>query len=372
MPDLTAWAVPFFRAFGILVKVHLFFFVFTIGLFLRQVSQPGNVVSWIDILLLTVVVLFISIVLHEFGHCFGGRAVGGEASQVLIWPLGGLAYVEVPHQPRAHFIMVLCGPLVNLGITLVCSLIILVSGYFPNFNPLKNPYISELHTLDGKVATSIYGPPITPPAELAMTPAGDGSPLVMQESPVRTRLPHWLVWVNRIMWLNWSLFLFNLIPAYPLDGGQLLQSLLWHRLDYRRSTTIAAYTGIACAVILMILSIMLDSTLLMALSIFILFTCVLKLQAMEREEGIYGDFSQGYTSLDREDAPPPRPARPNFIKRWLQARAARRIQKELEERQQDEERMDQLLDKINKFGKGSLTAEEQKFMERVSARYRNR
>ena len=72
------------------------------------------------------------------------------------------------------------------------------------------------------------------------------------------------------------------------------------------------------------------------------------------------------------DDAPPVPNRGNFMKRWLAARTARRIQQEIETRQVEDERMDQLLDKIAKSGKAALTDEERRFMDRVSARYRNR
>src|SRR5438067_9034945 len=102
MRDPMSWALPLFRAFGIPVKVHIFFFVITLGLFIRQVATPGNVVSWETVLLFTVVLLFGIVLVHEFGHCYGGRRVGGEASEILIWPLGGLAFVDVPHHWKAH------------------------------------------------------------------------------------------------------------------------------------------------------------------------------------------------------------------------------------------------------------------------------
>jgi hypothetical protein len=115
-----------------------------------------------------------------------------------------------------------------------------------------------------------------------------------------------------------------------------------------------------------------NESLLMGLSLFILYSCFTRLSTLEAEDGLYGDFSQGYLSLERDEGPVPRPKKQNFLKRWLQVRAARRLQREIEQRQMDDERMDQLLDKIAKFGKAALTDEERRFMERVSARYRNR
>ena len=107
MRDPMSWSIPVFRAFGIPVKVHLFFFIVTIGLFLaqmrrRQDNPSGGSTSSCSPSSL----LFGIILLHEFGHCFGARYVGGDAKEILIWPLGGLAFVEVPHNPRALFIIV--------------------------------------------------------------------------------------------------------------------------------------------------------------------------------------------------------------------------------------------------------------------------
>jgi stage IV sporulation protein FB len=92
------------------------------------------------------------------------------------------------------------------------------------------------------------------------------------------------------------------------------------------------------------------------------------------EGGAFGyDFSKGYGGFGPdEDAPPPKPKRVGPIKRWLQARRARKIQREATQRAADEARLDELLDKIGRLGKESLTPEEKRFMDRVSARYRNR
>ena len=65
--------------------------------------------------------LFLSILLHEFGHCFAARSVDGDATEVLLWPLGGLAYCDVPHTPRANLITALGGPAVNLGLCVMAA-----------------------------------------------------------------------------------------------------------------------------------------------------------------------------------------------------------------------------------------------------------
>ena len=134
------WALPLYRSWGILVKVHLFFFLITLPLFGRLVSTNSGV-HWFDLFMLTVGLVFAIVLLHEYGHCFAARAVGGSADQILLWPLGGLAYCEVPHTPRAHFWMTLWGPLVNAILCLLCAVAMLLGNYSPlgALNPTSNP-----------------------------------------------------------------------------------------------------------------------------------------------------------------------------------------------------------------------------------------
>ena len=116
-----------------------------------------------------------------------------------------------------------------------------------------------------------------------------------------------------------------------------------------------------------------DDTLMLMLALFIYMSCAQKIQQLDQDNGVFGyDFSAGYTSLERDDPPPVPPKKPGWFTRWRQARRTRRVQREAAEQQHDAERMDQLLEKIGRSGKESLTDEERRFLERVSARYRNR
>ncbi len=399
MRDPMSWSIPVFRAFGILVRVHVFFFVITIGLFLRQLSLPQyDGVWWLDMFLLTVVVLFGSILLHEFGHCFGARYVGGDAREILIWPLGGLAYTEIPQRWKALFVTVAAGPAVNVLICTVCAGALIYGGFYPSLNPLADPHRAEMTNFkDNRTYTSssmarLYkaGTDEQPTlkeftdkrAEYEKQHGAHSFPKLSQKAEYekavtemgyeRAVVPTWAVWAFRIFWLNWLLFLFNMIPAYPLDGGQLLQSLIWARTGHRRGVVVAAYTGFAFAIVFLIVSIAANEALFLGLALFMLYSASMKLMQLEMEEGPFGyDFSAGYTSLEKDDEPAPKPKRPGPIKRWLEARRARKAARVAEERQQEEERVDQLLEKIARSGKGSLTDEEQRFLERVSARKRN-
>jgi Zn-dependent protease len=398
MRDPMSWSLPVFRAFGIQVKVHLLFIIVTLGLFIRQISGKENPLWWGDVLLFTMLIPFLVIVLHEFGHCFGARYVDGDAKEVLIWPLGGLAFVEVPHTPRANFIATAAGPFVNVVICVGCAIALAFVGFVPNMNPLSNPYVSEMYNFqDRRNYTSEYWVKLYEPGTANPMPKvqetidkalkeGDGlrDHVVMRPKTAdviargaaangyeRALAPGWAVWLNRTFWLSWVLFLFNLVPAYPLDGGRMFQSFVWARSDYRRGVTIAANTGYVVAVIFLVVAIAVNEALFMGLALFMLYESSMALHRLEMDDGPFGyDFSAGYTSLEKDDEPPPRPKKMGWFARWRQARRARKIQREADERAQEEERMDQLLAKIAANGKASLTDEEKRFLERVSARKR--
>ncbi len=372
MHDPMKWAIPLYRAFGIGVKVHLLFLLITIPMFLRLMHETKGVFWWFDLFMLSVGIVFGIVLLHEYGHCFAARRVGGEASEILLWPLGGLAYVEVPHAPRPHFLVAAAGPAVNLVICLACAVLFLVGGYSPlkALNPFGDPYRTPTHQLsDGQTLTSVYG---AMTVRLPADPKGDPIVEIDSEKPL---LPGWAVWNWRVCWMSWWLFLFNvLIPAFPMDGGRMLHAILWDRGDYRSATITACYVGYGAAAVMLGISLFANETILVGLALFIAINCY-RTMAMEAEteRGAFGyDFSQGYTSLERDDPPPPRPKRKGMIRGWLDARKARRIQRESDQRVQDDLRMDALLDKIAKQGKNALTDEERRFMERVSARYRNK
>jgi Zn-dependent protease len=396
MRDPMSWSFTAFRLLGIPVKIHLLFIIVSLGLFLRQISGKDNPLWWVDALSFIVFTWFIVVLFHELGHCIGARYVDGEAKEILLWPLGGLAYVDVPHTPRANFIATAAGPAVNVLICLVCAIALAGAGFIPNMNPLANPYVSEMYNFqDGRDYTSPYGLKVYEPGTSELTKEqkildafSKGGESGWRERYVwkpehadmqaasmggeRAVAPVWAVWLNRIFYVSWVLLLFNLIPAYPLDGGRMLQEIVWGRSDYRRGVTVAAYSGFVVAVLFLIVAIWKNEALFMGLALFMLYESSMALQRLEMDDGPFGyDFSAGYTSLEKDDEPPPRPKKVGWFTRWRQARKARKLQREAEERAQEEARMDQLLEKIAKTGKDSLTEEEKRFLERVSARKRN-
>lgn len=357
MSDPRSWAFPLGRLFGISIKVHWLFPIVALALVLRAAygkDAPANVEGlWIDATLL-VAFLFGSVLLHEFGHCFAARSVNGDASEVLLWPLGGLATVEVPHTPRDNFVVAAAGPAVNLGLCLVCILG-LASLHNPSLQPPWNPLDPPYRSNQGDFRMSTW--------------ANDDIKL----SPYA-----WPTLLARLFWVNWGLFWLNvLLIGFPMDGGRMFQCVFWAYSDHRRATIITGMVGcLITTSIVGIYSLVANENFMLALAILICYASFFQWKMAEEgvDESIFGyDFSAGYTSLERgspEPTPPPR--RQSWWQRWLQRRAARRIQRELEDREADERRMDELLEKISARGKESLTEEEKRFMVRYSERYRNR
>jgi len=187
----------FFRFFGIQVYVHWSWFVVAfIELSTRRqnyVSPVWNVAEYLS--------LFLIVLLHEFGHAFACRQTGGSANEIVLWPLGGVAYVAPPQRPGATLWSIAAGPLVNVVLLPVLFGLIIY----------------------GRAQGWVRGWP-------------DGMRLLLT-----------------VQQINFGLLLFNVLPVYPLDGGQILRSLLWFGFGRARSlqiATIIGFVGIAGLVVL--------------------------------------------------------------------------------------------------------------------------
>jgi stage IV sporulation protein FB len=352
MRDPFSWSFPIGRVFGISVRIHFLFPLVCLGLILRFTTKEYPAGTWIDVAMV-LGLLFVTVLLHEFGHCFAARRMGGEANEVLLWPLGGLAACDVPHNPRAHFITAFGGPAVNLLICLGCGLamaFLLDGSYRPTWNPFWRPYRNEF----GHVLLVRWDGIEVPTDKLA--------DLVLA----------------RLFYVSWFTFLLNvLLIGFPWDAGRMFQSALWPHVGYRQATLYAVFAGFICMFVLLIVSIVFNEVLILFLAFFTYTSCKQEWITLETggEESLFGyDFSQGYTSLERDEAPPRQPRRQkvNFFQRWLQRRAARKLQQQQENAEAETRRVDELLEKIQRHGKESLTDEENRFLKRYADRMKNK
>ena len=135
--------------------------------------------------------LFLIVTMHEFGHALACRQVGGRANQIVLWPLGGVAYVDPPPRAGATLWSIAAGPLVNVALLPILGALYLTTG-----TPAYATSIHGVHTL-----------------------------------------------FSAFFWINVGLLAFNMLPIYPLDGGQIVRSLLWFVLGRARSLLVAVIIG---------------------------------------------------------------------------------------------------------------------------------
>lgn len=250
--DPMSWSVPLFRVAGISVRLHLFFLAFVVVILARALSAGDGTPFGLLPSVLGLVALFLVILLHEFGHCIACRMVGGRADEILLWPLGGLATCDPPKRAKAHFWTAAGGPLVNVAIMAVLTpLLGLRYDAWLGFaipNPLDLGGLLQRVDFDG------WG-------------------------------MMFLVLTNAIAWF---LLLFNLLPMFPLDGGRLLQAVLWRRIGYTRSMRAACRSGLVGAVAVGVFALIADSTALLGIALFGGVVCYATAKQLEYERDFLG------------------------------------------------------------------------------------
>ena len=408
------WSMPLpGKILGVSVGIHVLFPCVALAVILRAASAPDNAPgAWIQACAV-MAMLFACVCLHEFGHVFAARRAGGDALEVLLWPLGGLAPADLPHSARAQFWTAVSGPAVNLALAAVAGVALVALGFIPPLNPLASPLNPHMRNWRDGLTYFSYAKrneaeywyftdadqklqqvkltfdrgedgqetlrPTTPPVEQVTQ---NGSTLiVVKDSRTQlkpARLGRWKLLLAQFFAVNALLFWLNLLPAFPLDGGKMFQCWRWQRGDWRQATATAAYVGFLVMIPVGIYAIVASDLLIAGLAVVIYLQSrqqLLQLERTEEEPSSLGyDFSQGYTSLERQEKeePPPPPPKAGWLRRWLDRRAQQRLVREQQRREYEEHRLDELLDKIHRSGKQSLSDDELRFLTRMSSRYPNR
>ena len=174
-----SWSIPIIRLGGIQLRMHVTFLLLIVWVALVSASAA-----------VFVLLLFLCVVLHEFGHAIAAKAYGINTPDITLLPIGGVARLErMPEEPKQELIIAIAGPVVNVIIAL-CLYVVIGSRELMN-------------------------------------------PAIVQRGDMLTQL----------LQINVVLVLFNLLPAFPMDGGRVLRALLASRLSYARATQIAANVG---------------------------------------------------------------------------------------------------------------------------------
>lgn len=193
MPRRHPGSIRIFTAFGVDVFLHWSWLL--VAYLQYQLGPEERSPIWH---LATYVSLFGIVLLHEYGHALACRSVGGRADQIVLWPLGGIAFVQPPPRPGAVLWSIAAGPLVNVALL-----------------PLT---VGVWFVIIGNANPGVWS--------------------------------HLQWYVASITTINVSLLVFNLLPIYPLDGGQIVQSILWFFIGRAKSLMMSASIGLVCAVAL--------------------------------------------------------------------------------------------------------------------------
>jgi Zn-dependent protease len=204
MDLITRGSFRLFRVASIDVFVHWTWFVVAwIQISLRPDyyrSQAWKVAEYVS--------LFGIVLLHEFGHALACRSVGGRAKTIVLWPLGGVAFVSPPNRPGAVLWSIAAGPLVNLALVPVTMLLV----FWADTQGLKTS------------SRDFYS------------------------------------FLEMMTLMNGILLVFNMLPIYPLDGGQIVQSLLWFVIGRWRSLQVVSLTGVFFGIALFFLGLFFTAT----------------------------------------------------------------------------------------------------------------
>ena len=187
-------SIRLFRLFGIQVSLHFSWFLVAAWM-VSTMSRRYEAPIWGAYEYLA---LFAIVLMHEFGHALACRQMGGRADDIILWPLGGVAFVSPPQRPGAVLWSIVAGPLVNVALLPILSVI---------------------------------------------------ESIARQRDWIYTA-PDAFTLVTGIAFINKVVLIFNLLPVYPLDGGQILRALLWFGIGRIRSLQVASFVGVAGGVAL--------------------------------------------------------------------------------------------------------------------------
>ncbi|MFI5455170.1 MAG: site-2 protease family protein [Isosphaerales bacterium] len=354
MNDFLTWSpISLGRWFGTSVRVHIsliIFLVFWMVTSAVSLAAKGDLpqfpaaICWLGLLL-------VALAVHELAHAATAVWLDCDQEDVHLWPLGSLVGPSFMPRSSEHFLVAMAGPIASGAIFLGSAL-----------------------------GVSLYAG-----AQFAWSPFGNegdaGAPRLAGGLLAAPLSPVWVVgWFG---YLNLVLMLSNLIPALPFDGGRMLRAYLSSTSVVSSRESIAApWTAHACAWLLGLIGLVrlvsgrYDGIWPILLGLFIEGLVRIEARMLEDggyfEDGVFGyDFSEGYTSLE-SGAAKVRPFRESALKRWRRRRSELRRQRRIVREAAEEQRMDEILQKLHREGRDALTGEEHRFLVRVSTRYRNR
>jgi stage IV sporulation protein FB len=209
------WSYRIARIAGIDVRIHITFLL--LPLYFGWVGWQSGGPAEATRSVLFILLLFICVLLHEFGHALAGRYYGVSTPDITLLPIGGVArMLAVPDKPKEEFVIAVAGPAVNVVIAVVLAPVLWLSG------------------------------------GLFSGPAGETREIL-----------------HNLLLVNLGLVVFNMIPAFPMDGGRIFRSLLAMKIRWTKATRIAGRTGQVLAGVFCVGGFLQGNFMLMLIAIFV-------------------------------------------------------------------------------------------------------
>lgn len=327
---LFTWSFSLGNVFSTAIRVSVFTPLLAVVLIYSLGARAGAIAT---------VLALVSLLAHEFAHIFAARSTGGYGNEILLSPFGGAALVQPGGTFASRLLVPASGPILNFAVCVGVAPFLMSQNWSLGLllNPVK--YKTELSLAGLSVGT---------------------------EACV-------LLFI-----INWLLVLINLIPVHPLDGGRMLQAVLSQRMSPQSANDVYLKVGLVCGILFVVAGLMLDSALVVFIGAMVWIMNLnesYRLRAADTyDDSFMGyDFSQGYTSLERDQDPDdPRAKQPGWFARWQQGRREKREARERERAEDDAKQLDGILKRLHEQGADSLSDEERRVLKRASTRIRNR
>ncbi len=217
------WSIPAGRLFGVQLRIHLTFGLLLI--FVLMTASYANGTNGAIRGFLLVVIIFGSVILHELGHAVTAKNFGIGVRAIVLLPIGGITLMDDParNSPNARrdVRISLAGPMVNLALAVFVGTGLLM--FYPQANVFGRPWVTPLNLL------------------------------------------------RSFVWANIFLGAFNLLPAYPMDGGRVLRALFSTRMDFLAATRRAVLIGQGFAILLLIVGVKINDPWLIMIAVFLFF-----------------------------------------------------------------------------------------------------
>lgn len=319
------WSIDLARLGGVAIRMHLLFLLFIVVRILQAALGGTNLTA--QTMAQAMGVLFVVVLAHELGHVLACRLMGGQADEILMWPLGGLAFCRPGARWSAHLVTALGGPIVNVVLCLVAGSML---GMLNN-QWLGTAVPNPLHPFE-----SVY----------AAQERGSWASLT-------------LALINET---SFVLLLFNLLPIFPLDGGRIVQAALWPKWGYTRSMLMAVRVGLIVAMVLGIYGAVMQQWMVVGIALFGGVTCYVTQKQLQWTDAALGLEADEYALSLHGGKDDDVPSRATRRERLAQRRALRE--------QEEAREVDRILQKIADSGLPSLNRQEKALLKRVTERKR--